>query len=138
MRKIKEVLRLKWEQGFTNRTIARSVSIARSTVGEYVRRARDAGLGWPLPAELDEAELEQRLFPPPPVVPAGSRLLPDWCEIHGELKRKGVTLFLCKRQTNPPSGVWSRCDRLCHRGVHCGWCSLTTEPGGWVGGAYRR
>jgi hypothetical protein len=89
MRKIKEVLRLKWEQGLTDRTIARSVSIARSTVGEYLRRARDAGLGWPVPAELDEAELERRLFPPPPVVPAGSRVLPNWSEIHGELKRKG-------------------------------------------------
>ena len=107
MRKIKEVLRLKWEQGLTNRTIARSVSIARSTVGEYLRRATDAGLGWPLPAELDEAELEPRLFPAGPVVPAGSRVLPDWTEIHRELKRKGVALFLSweeYRQANPAEG----------------------------------
>jgi DNA-binding transcriptional regulator LsrR (DeoR family) len=55
MRKIKEVLRLKREQGLTNRTIARSLSIARSTVGEYLRRTRDAGLGWPLAADIDEA-----------------------------------------------------------------------------------
>jgi hypothetical protein len=41
MRKIKEVLRLKWEQGLTNRTIAKSLSIARSTVGEYLRRAKN-------------------------------------------------------------------------------------------------
>src|SRR5512139_1086335 len=110
MRKIKEVLRLKWEKGFTNRTIARSVSIARSTVGQYLRRARDAGLGWPLPAELDEAELERRLFPPAPDAPPGSRLLPNWTEIHGELKRKGVTLFLLweeYRQGNPEGYQYS-------------------------------
>jgi transposase len=110
MRKIREVLRLKWEQGLTNRMIARSLSIARSTVGEYLRRVGDAGLGWPLPAEIDEAELERRLFPPPPVVPAGCRLLPDWTEIHGELKRKGVTLFLLweeYKQANPEGYQYS-------------------------------
>jgi len=110
MRKIKEVLRLKWEQGLTDRTIARSVSIARSTVGEYLRRARDAGVGWPVPAELDEAEVERRLFPAAPVVPAGSRVLPNWSEIHGELRRKGVTLFLLweeYRQANPEGYQYS-------------------------------
>jgi transposase len=110
MRKIKEVLRLKWEQGLTNRTIAKSLSIARSTVGEYLRRAKNGGLGWPLPADLDEAELERRLFPPAPVVPAGSRLLPDWTAIHGELKRKGVTLFLLweeYKQANPEGYQYS-------------------------------
>jgi transposase len=110
MRKIEEVLRLKWEQGLTNRTIAKSLSIARSTVGEYLRRAKNGGLGWPLPADLDEAELERRLFPPAPVVPAGSRLLPDWTAIHGELKRKGVTLFLLweeYKQANPEGYQYS-------------------------------
>ena len=43
MRKIREVLRLNFECGLTNRKIAKSASIARSTVGDYVQRARDAG-----------------------------------------------------------------------------------------------
>ena len=94
MRKIKEVLRLKWEHGLSNRKIARSCSISRSTVAEYLRRAQEAGLSWPLPATLDEAELEKQLFPPPLVLPPGSRPLPDWLYIHRELRRKGVTLFL--------------------------------------------
>ena len=55
MRKIEEVIRLKWEQRLTNRAIARSCSIGRATVGEYLRRAAAAGLSWPLPEELDEA-----------------------------------------------------------------------------------
>ena len=66
MRKIKEVLRLKWTQDLSNRQIAKSGGIGHPTVSEYLRRAEEAGLSWPLPSELDEVALEQRLFPPPP------------------------------------------------------------------------
>ena len=48
MRKTKEVLRLKWECGCSNRKIAKSCNIARSTVSEYLTRAESAGLPWPL------------------------------------------------------------------------------------------
>ena len=65
MRKIKEVLRLKFELGFANRQIARSCKVSHSTVAEYLHRAEAAGLkSWPLPVDLDETELESRLFPP--------------------------------------------------------------------------
>ena len=49
MRKIKTVLRLKFQLHLSDRQIARSCALARSTVAEYVRRARRAGLTWPLP-----------------------------------------------------------------------------------------
>lgn len=94
MRKIKEVLRLRWAQGLSQRQIARSCGISRPAVGEYLRRAEQAGLGWPLPEELDEGALERLLFPPPPAVPAADRGLPEWIEVQRELKGKGVTLFL--------------------------------------------
>jgi transposase len=94
MRKIREVLRLHWGLGVSWRLIAQSCSVARSTVGEYVRRAQEAGLSWPLPQELDDGELERRLFPPRPAIASEERVLPDWFEIHREMKRKGVTLFL--------------------------------------------
>jgi transposase len=94
MRKIKEVLRLKWGQGLSNRQIAKACGVARPTVGEYLRRADQAGLRWPLPAALSDTQLEQQLFPPPPNLPAESRGVPDWSEVHRELKHKGVTLFL--------------------------------------------
>lgn len=94
MRKITEVLRLKYERSLTNRVIARSCSIGRTTVAEYLRRAEEAGLGWPLPPDLGDAELDRRLFPPPPDVAPGSRPFPDWAEVHQELRGKGVTLFL--------------------------------------------
>jgi transposase len=94
MRKVREVLRLKWESGLSNRQIAKSCSIRHSTVAEYVRRARGVGLSWPLPSGLDETELDRLLFAAPSAVPLDMRGVPDWSWVHRELKRKGVTLFL--------------------------------------------
>jgi len=94
MRKVKEVLRLKWACGFSDRKIAKSCGIARSTLAKYLRRAEAAGLSCPLPAGLDEAALEQKLFPVSPVPPTRRRPVPVWADIDRELKRKGVTLFL--------------------------------------------
>ena len=66
MRKIREVLRLKWAAGMSNRRIAASCGVSRPTVSEYLRRAESAGLGWPLPADMGDVRLERLLFPPPP------------------------------------------------------------------------
>jgi transposase len=94
MRNIKEVLRLRWANGLSKRKIANSCGISRPSVDEYLRRAERAGLCWPLPADLDEGELERRLFPTASNLSAQQRGLPDWSVINRELKRKGVTLFL--------------------------------------------
>ncbi len=94
MRQIREVLRQKWELGFSNRQIGRSCGLSRPTVAAYLRRAEAASLSWPLSGELDDNELEDKLFPPPPAIPAEQRTVPDWSVVHRELKRKGVTLQL--------------------------------------------
>jgi transposase len=94
MRKVKEVLRLKFEGGQTNRRIARSCRISRPTVSDYLLRFEKAGLTWPAAAFLDDAALEGKLFPPAPVVPTAERAVPDWSQVHRELRRKGVTLTL--------------------------------------------
>ncbi len=94
MRKIREVLRLKWDGGLSNRRIAQSCAIGRPTVTEYLRRAADAGLAWPLPADLDDTALERRLFPQAASLAVDLRTVPDWARVHQELKRKGVTLIL--------------------------------------------
>ncbi len=88
MRRIKEIIRLSWGCGLSAR------QVARSTVGEYLRRARAAGLSWPLPGELDEETLERKLFSALPYIPASERPLPNWAEVHQELSHKGVTLLL--------------------------------------------
>jgi AcrR family transcriptional regulator len=93
MRKIKEVLRLKFETGFSHERIAAAVGVSKGAVTKYVQRAVAAGLGWPLAPELDDAALEALLFPHSPALVA-AYAPPDYALIHQELKRKGVTLQL--------------------------------------------
>lgn len=93
MRKIVEVLRLRYELHQSTRVVAQSAQMGETTVREYLRRAKAAGVTWPLPEDLDEAALERRLFGPP----TGAvvvRPLPDLARIHVELRRKDVTLGL--------------------------------------------
>lgn len=93
MRKIEEVLRLHHAGGRSNREIAQVVRASPTTVGEYLRRARLAGIGWPLPEGLSELALEAALFPSLPASKV-KRPEPDWAGVHRELGRKGVTLDL--------------------------------------------
>ncbi|MCP3878285.1 MAG: IS21 family transposase [Sulfitobacter sp.] len=94
MRKIKEVLRLKFEVGRGQRQIARSCAIGKTTVAECLARFERSELSWPQAAQLDEATLERTLYPPAAAVPAAARAVPNWPYIHQELRRKGVTLTL--------------------------------------------
>ena len=80
MRKIRDVLRLKYELGFTHRTIAKALHVAVGTVSEYLAKAKKDGLSWPLPEELSDGELEAGLFPPPGS--SGARPGLDFTHIH--------------------------------------------------------
>ena len=93
MRKLREILRLKYEAGRPHREIAKACAVGVGTVSEYVQRACAAGLSWPLPLELDDAALEVKLFPAYERSSA-PRPRPDLPKIHEELKRDGVTLLL--------------------------------------------
>jgi transposase len=92
MRKVREVLRLKYEQGRSRAEIAASAGIGASTVSGYVARAERAGLTWSEAKELSDVEVEARLFrevgrnEPPGRVPV------DFAWVHRELSRVGVTL----------------------------------------------
>jgi transposase len=94
MRKIRDVLRLKFDGGQTNRRIARSCHISRPSVADYLLRFQEAGLQWPAAAALDDAALQAKLFPPAPAVSSAQRRVPDWGHVHRELHRPGVTLTL--------------------------------------------
>jgi transposase len=112
MRKVREVLRLKHACGASERLIAQSLGIGRTTVGEYLRRAAVIGITWPV--ELDDSELERLLFTPPGFYEEPTRPQPDWSRIHGELRRRGVTLMLLweeYRAEHPDGYGYSRfCD----------------------------
>ena len=96
MRKIKEVLRLRFELGLGQRQIARSCGIGLSTVHDYLERAGAAGIGWPLSEGLGEEELEAKLFGNAPVVVRTvPRPQPDWKTIHEQLQQhRHLTLQL--------------------------------------------
>ncbi len=94
MRKIREILRLKWELKLSERVIARSCCISRSTVAEYVRRAEAAGLKWPLPEDQSDNQLFELLYPKTQQLTPKATTLPDWEKVHLELRKKGVTLSL--------------------------------------------
>lgn len=93
MGKVREILRLGLSFKQSRRRIARSIGIGRETVSNYLNRAENAGLTWPLPDDLDDGSLERLLFPSNP--PRTQRPVPDWSKIRSELaSHKGVTLML--------------------------------------------
>jgi transposase len=113
MRKIEEILRLKYELGLSHRAIAKSCRVSCSTVSEYVTHAKAAGLSWPLPEGMTGEQLEAQLYPERG--PSNRKVpQPDWKYIHKELKRKGVTLSLLwveYRQQHPDGYGYSQ---FCH------------------------
>lgn len=93
MRRIREILRLKWVLGRSHREIARATGVGVGTVSEVAWRARMAGIeGWAAVEVLDEPTLEARLYPK--VVTTAPRTLPDPVYLAKELRRPGVTLRL--------------------------------------------
>lgn len=106
MRKIRQVLRLALEAGASRRRIAKSLGLSRDVVTDYLTRVAAAGLTWPLPPELDDAQLENLLFPPLGVT-THRKPEPDWAVIHQEMKRKGATLQALHEEfrVEQPNGI---------------------------------
>jgi transposase len=94
MRKLRDVLRLKYETKLQQRAIAQACGLGLGTVNTYLQRALAAGLTWPLPDDLDDAALEARLYTRPAARATSDRVLPTWAALHQELKKPGVTLTL--------------------------------------------
>ena len=119
MRKIKEVLRLKYAVGLGLRQIARSCSIGVGTAHEYVQRAEAAGIGWPLAEDWDDERLETALFGGPPRPRPAVRPMPDFAELHRQrqLHRHLTQQLLWEeyRQANPDGYGYSRFCELYQR-----------------------
>jgi transposase len=120
MRKVKEVLRLKYGLGLRQDQIARSCSIGQATVHRYLEKAAAAGLSWPLPEDCDDRRLDELLFPSRPGRPRqATRDGFDLAEIHRQLKtHQHVTLQLLweeYRQSHPQGYGYSRFCELYHR-----------------------
>src|SRR5260370_28137911 len=131
MRRLRELLRLKYEAGLRHRAVAGACAMGLGTVTTYLQRAAAVGLRWPLPEDLDEAALEARLFARPAVPSARDRVVPEWSQLHQELKKPGVTLSLLwvEYRAQHPSGYaysqfceryrrWARALKPSMRQVH--------------------
>jgi transposase len=109
MRKTRDVLRLS-ANGLSKRQIAVSLGLSATAAGDCIRRAREAGVAWPLAAELTDAALERLLYRSASLVEK-RRPEPDWAMVHRELKRAGVTLQLLweeYRAAHPDGHGYSR------------------------------
>ena len=93
MRDVREVIRLHRESGQSVRDIARRIGVARSTARDMIARFDRSGLAWPIPSEISDTDVEQRLYGAAGVKPGRRKLLePDWSVVAREMKRKHVTL----------------------------------------------
>ena len=111
MRQLRQMLRLHHD-GESAREIGRTLGVARSTIQDNLKRAAASGLTWPLPPELSDDELEQRLFAHT-AIKSGQRRRsePDWAALARELKRPGVNLMVLweeYRQAHPEAYGYSR------------------------------
>ena len=111
MKKIREVMRLRFERGASVREVSQGCCLAVSTVTEYLNRAQAAGIGWPLAEGLCDEDLEKALFPGRVKKGEPPRPLPDFTQLRRDLSRKGVTLLLLwreYRQAHPDGYGYSR------------------------------
>ena len=120
MRKVKELLRLRYGLRLSVRQIARSCSLPHSSVINYLQRAQVAGLGWPLPDELDDAAVEAQLFPSVTNTPARGAPLPDFRRIHQELRsHRHLTLTLLWQEYKESHAGGFQYSRFCE--LYRGW-----------------
>ena len=103
MRKIREVLRLKFEAQLSHGKIAAASGVSKGAVSNFVRRAIEKSLPWPLPEDLDDAALERLLYPQ--VGQHEQYTHADYAYVHQELKRKGVTLQLLWEEYHAAHGA---------------------------------
>ena len=97
MRQTREILRHKWILDASHRRTVEALGVSHGTITQTVQRALRAGLSWSAVCVLNDAELEELLYPPPPD-PKAYRPIPDWAHVDLELRRKGVTLELLHQE----------------------------------------
>lgn len=112
MRKTKEILRLALKEGLSQRDIALSTGVGKTTVQEIVSRAKQIGLDWGSVQHVHEPDIVTQLFPRPPGIKMKTDV--DWAAMDRELRKKGNTLsllWLDYKQENPDGmGYSSFCE----------------------------
>lgn len=117
MRKIREVLRLHFDNGLSNRQIADALRISKTSIFNTLSRFKESGITWPIPEDMPETKLEALIYRKEPS-DDNEGLLPDFEYIHEELARPHMTLELLWNeyaQNNPEglsrSSYYRRCQK---------------------------
>ncbi len=92
MRKSKEILRLKYELGKTEREIRDICGLkSKTTVHRCLERAGKAGITWPLPEGMTEDVLEAQLFPAIQPCKEFKKIAIDCAHVHEQMQMDNVT-----------------------------------------------
>jgi transposase len=100
MRDIREIFRLRYVEGKSHSQIATSVGIGKTTVADYLARAKSAGLDQTQITLLDDEALYLRLgfkglgFASSVLLRKPEPVMPNWIEVHAELSKPSVTMML--------------------------------------------
>lgn len=95
MRQIRNILRLKLDSKLSIRQIKASTQVSVGTIQKILSKATEIDLSWPLPEGFNDNQLAQLFYPRAEVNTSSSKVeIPDWKEVHQELKHKTMTLQL--------------------------------------------
>ncbi len=119
MRKIRDILRLRYAGALSIRQIRASTKVSLGAIQKLLTKAEEHGLSWPLAPELDDRQLARLFYPGADTRVSNRHQVPQWPTLHQELKRKGVTkLLLWEEYTEQyPNRCYSYsqfCDRYSH------------------------
>lgn len=104
MRKIRELIRLKYQTHLSHEQIARALAVSKGVVTKYAARVQRLG-GDPMALlALSDTEIFERVCPLPPRKAYGGRVRPDFAHIHAELRRPGVTMMLLRQEYRDAHG----------------------------------
>jgi transposase len=92
MFKIKEILRLKYEAGLSNRKIARALHISHSVVNDYIKEFKRTNKRYEKISSFNDSELKA-LFKAN-AIKKSKYPIPDFSYVHVQLRNKIVTLDL--------------------------------------------
>lgn len=104
MKKLREVIRLRFELNLGNRDIGRMLNISPSTVSLYINSFKHKGLSWEPNNPITDEELEKLFYPTKHLSSTRELIRPNFEQIHQELKKKGVTLQLLWEEYHAANG----------------------------------
>lgn len=94
MRQLRELLRLRLHANLSMRQIKDSLRISLGAVQKVISKAEAQELNWASIEKLDDQQLARLFYPDSDNRASKPLQLPDWVDVHQELRRKGVTKHL--------------------------------------------